>query len=156
MVEESVGRSGQSPPSGGMVVLSEAECWSLLRRHSLGRLAIVVDGRPRVFPVNYGVGDGMIVVKTQAGSKVSHGPGNFVGFEIDGYDERSATGWSVMVSGLLDDVSSSDDERSQRARSVPVHPVAPGKKTYWLALLVDEISGRSFSGGWTVPGQFLG
>jgi nitroimidazol reductase NimA-like FMN-containing flavoprotein (pyridoxamine 5'-phosphate oxidase superfamily) len=33
--------------------IPEDECLQLLERHDLGRIAIVVDGQPLIFPVNY-------------------------------------------------------------------------------------------------------
>ena len=33
--------------------LSEEECWNLLARRELGRLALAVNGEPDIFPVNY-------------------------------------------------------------------------------------------------------
>ena len=51
-----LGRAGFTPASPTVATLSEEDCWGLLRSHNLGRLAIVVDGRPRIFPMNYAAG----------------------------------------------------------------------------------------------------
>jgi nitroimidazol reductase NimA-like FMN-containing flavoprotein (pyridoxamine 5'-phosphate oxidase superfamily) len=142
--------------SSNVVILPEDECWSLLRNHNVGRLAIVVEGRPRIFPVNYAAGDHALVFRTEPGSKLKHGPGSAACFEIDEYDNRNSTAWSVMVVGVLDDITDADDVRSRSLRRLPVEPVAPGPRLHWLALNAEEVSGRRFRGGWIVPGNYLG
>jgi hypothetical protein len=116
----------------------------------------VVVGWPRVFPVNYSVGEGALVFHTEPGAKLAHGPGSAVCFEIDGYDATTASGWSVMAVGILEDITGSDDPRAKQLRDLPVQPRAPGKRSHWLALIPDEISGRRFRGGGVLPGHYLG
>jgi nitroimidazol reductase NimA-like FMN-containing flavoprotein (pyridoxamine 5'-phosphate oxidase superfamily) len=145
-----------NPASATMHTLSQDECWSLLRKHSIGRLAIVVEGRPRIFPVNYGVGDNTLVFRTEPGAKLTYGPGSAACFEIDEYDHRDLTAWSVMVVGVLDDITEAGDVRSRALRRIAVEPVAPGNRLHWLALNAEEVSGRRFRGGWMVPGHYFG
>ena len=136
--------------------LSEDECWAHLHEHHLGRIAIVVARVPKIFPINYASGEGAIVFRSDSGSKLMHGPGSAACFEIDGYIPASGVGWSVMVSGPLDDITGADDPVSARLRSLAVEPMAPGRHLHWLALRADEVSGRSFLRGWAIPGSFLG
>ena len=63
--------------------LSESECLRLLRRHSLGRIALVVDEKPQIFPINYALQDRIIVFRTAPGTKLSYAPSSNVAFEID-------------------------------------------------------------------------
>ncbi len=151
-----VGRAGRAPVTANVVILSEEDCWSLLRNHNLGRLAIVVEGRPRIFPVNYAAAEAVVVFRTEPGAKLKHGPGSAACFEIDGHDQGTSMAWSVMVVGVLEDVTDGDDERSRGLRRLPAEPAAPGNRLHWLALNADEVSGRSFRGGWMVPGQYFG
>jgi nitroimidazol reductase NimA-like FMN-containing flavoprotein (pyridoxamine 5'-phosphate oxidase superfamily) len=151
-----LGRAGQLPASANLLTLSDGDCWSLLRTHNLGRLAIVIEGRPRIFPVNYAAAEDAIVFRTEPGAKLQHGPGAAACFEIDDYDERTSVAWSVMVVGALNDITDAKDERGRRLRRVAVETMAPGQKLHWLALNADEVSGRSFRGGWMVPGRYLG
>jgi uncharacterized protein len=139
-----------------VLVLSDKDCWSLLRTHSLGRVAIVIDGRPRIFPVSYAAGEESLVFRTEPGAKLQHGPGSAACFEIDEFDPGTSMAWSVMVVGVLKDITDATDERSRDLRRLAVDPVAPGQKLHWLALNADEVSGRSFRGGWIVPGLYLG
>ncbi|TMC08427.1 MAG: pyridoxamine 5'-phosphate oxidase family protein [Chloroflexi bacterium] len=147
----SVGRAGQRRATEAVVSLTPSECWARLRTHTFGRLAVVVGGRPLIFPMNYAAGEDALVFRTERGVKLAHGPGSTVCLEIDDYDPHTATGWSVMVLGLLEDISEGGDPRSQALRKLPVRPLAPGIRGSWLALRVDELSGRYFRGGWVGP-----
>ena len=150
------GRAGFASADATILTLPEDECWSLLRNHDLGRLAIVIDGRPQIFPVNYASTEHTVVIRTQPGAKLKHGPGSAACFEIDEFDQHGSMAWSVMVVGVLEDITDATDERSRRLRRLAVQPVAPGSRLHWLALKAEEVSGRSFRGGWIVPGHYLG
>ena len=152
----SIGRAGLKTASANMLIIPEDECWSLLRNHQVGRLAIVIEGRPRIFPINYAAADNALVFRTESGAKLEHGPGSAACFEIDEYDQHESTAWSVMVVGPLEDITDADDERSRGLRRLPVEPAAPGTRLHWLALNAEEVSGRRFRGGWIVPGHYLG
>ena len=118
-----------------------------------GRLAIVVDGVPRVFPMNYAAAEGVLAFRTESGTKLRHGPGSVACLEVDGYDPREALGWSVMAVGRLEDITDSADERSLRLRALPLVPSAPGERRHWLMLEVTEVTGRFFRRGWLGPAE---
>jgi len=151
-----VGRAGQRTASVGLETLSDDDCWEHLFSHRLGRIAIVVAGFPQIFPVNYVAGGGAIVFRSDPGSKLAHGPGALACFEVDEYNPSSGLGWSVMVTGLLEDITDGDDPDSARLLSLSVEPLAPGKHRHWLALRPGKVSGRAFRSGWAIPGAFLG
>ena len=136
--------------------LTDEECWHYLRSQQLGRVAISVDGRLHIFPVNYAVGEHAIVFRTAPGAKLAHGVGSAVCFEIDGYDPHSLEGWSVMAWGTLEEITDLRNDRSRALRRLQVQPLAPGTRPHWVAIPVDSLSGRFFNGGWIVPGSFLG
>ena len=152
----SVGRGGAAPPSPTVLPLGEDECWKYLRGQPLGRLAIVIAGRPEIFPVNYAVGGGVIVFRTAPGTKLAHGPGSGACFEIDGYERHAREGWSVVAVGHLEEITDAGDARSLALRQLEVDPMAPGARLHWIALHVEQINGRHFASGWVVPGGFLG
>lgn len=145
-MDESVGRAGEWVGQA-MEPMSEAECWDALRAHGLGRLAVVVDGAPVIYPVNYRAGEGAIVFRTAPGEKLSHGPLRPAAFEIDGFHEPTLTGWSVVVKGVLREVTEAADARAEGYRRLPVAPAAPGQREHWLALYADSVTGRRFRGG---------
>jgi len=150
------GRAGVTVASPSLAILPVDECWSVLKSHSLGRLSILIKEWPRIFPVDYAVGEGALVFRTDVGTKLEYGPGSPACFEVDGYDERHGAGWSVMAVGMLEDVTGNIDERSQRLRRLAVRSTAPGQRSHWLALAPKELTGRSFQGGWVVPGNYFG
>jgi len=151
-----LGRAGARAASESVLELTEKECWAHLRAQQLGRLAIVVEGVPQIFPVNYAVGERSIVFRTAPGSKLAHGPGSIACFEIDGYDRHAREGWSVTAVGSLEEITDAEDARSRSLRELEVDPLAPGARLHWVALHPDHVTGRHFAAGWIVPGAFLG
>jgi nitroimidazol reductase NimA-like FMN-containing flavoprotein (pyridoxamine 5'-phosphate oxidase superfamily) len=137
-------RGQQQAESQGLRSLSDSECWKLLSSHDLGRIAPVIDEWPQVFPVNYAVGEMALVFRSAAGTKTRYGPGSRASFEIDGWDDRAATGWSVMVQGILRDITETNDEQVQTLRRLSVHPGPPGVRDRLLALYPSQLTGRRF------------
>ena len=64
--------------------LTEDECLRLLANHGLGRIAVVIEGQPLIFPINYALSGRHIVFRTDAGTKLFGAEGHRVAFEIDG------------------------------------------------------------------------
>jgi uncharacterized protein len=134
----------QTDTPSEMEVISEAECLEILEQHSLGRIAIVVDGQPQIFPVNYAVNRRVIAFRTGEGTKIWYAPDSKVCFEIDEYKPSSGVGWSVMVQGVTVDATDSFDDVSWAARSTAPWPLAPGPKPYLVAIAPTKITGRRF------------
>jgi len=125
--------------------LSQDECLRHLRAQRLGRVAVVTPaGQPLIFPVNFVFDEGVIVFKTAPGTKLALATQAVVAFEIDGWDEASSSGWSVLVQGVAHDVSANHDFRSERLRRLEVKPMAPGARERWVGIWADEITGRYF------------
>jgi uncharacterized protein len=127
--------------------ISEAECLEILDGHSLGRIALVVQGQPLIFPVNYAMSGRMVVLRTASGTKFFHAPEAKVAFEIDEYNAATGVGWSVMVQGIAHDASDSFDDISWAAHGVSPKPLAPGAKPYLVAIEPRVITGRRFRAG---------
>jgi uncharacterized protein len=126
-------------------VMPDLECVRLLRSNTLGRIALVDrESRPLVFPVNYFFDEGIVVFRTDPGTKLDLAPGARVAFEIDGYDAEASTGWSVVVKGFSHDVTEPADARAKRIHFWPVNPVVAGVKGHWIGIWVNEITGRLF------------
>jgi uncharacterized protein len=125
-------------------VLSEDECLELLHNHDLGRIALVADGQPLIFPVNYKVSHRIITFRTARGAKLTHAPGTRVAFEIDTYDAATRVGWSVLVQGTAVDATTGLDDVSWTSRGASPHPLAPGVRIHRIAIDPDQITGRRF------------
>ncbi len=130
--------------AGGLRPLTREECIDLIEHNSLGRLAVTIDGKPMIFPVNYIYDHGAVVVRTAPGKKLDQAPLSSVAFEIDDAEASGRWGWSVVLQGPCFDVTSSLDELSQAARALPLHPWVPGAHEHWLRIPLHDVTGRSF------------
>ena len=128
----------------GLEPIAEQECLYLLGLHRLGRVAVNVDGRPQIFPVNYAVSGRVVAFRTAPGTKLASAPMSHVAFEIDEYDSTTGVGWSVMVKGVAYEITDAVDQDSLEARRQLVRPMAPGQRDHWVAIRPDEITGRRF------------
>jgi nitroimidazol reductase NimA-like FMN-containing flavoprotein (pyridoxamine 5'-phosphate oxidase superfamily) len=124
--------------------LTKSECFELLAREHLGRVALVDDRGPTVFPVNFVFDRHMVVLRTDEGTKLDAAiKGSRVAFEIDGTDPATRTGWSVVVRGEAVEVT--DPAELARLRKLPLHPWAPGAKTHYVRILPAALTGRRIS-----------
>jgi nitroimidazol reductase NimA-like FMN-containing flavoprotein (pyridoxamine 5'-phosphate oxidase superfamily) len=118
------------------------EALALLRESPVGRLAVVVSGRPDIFPVNHVVDRGTIVFRTAHGTKLWGASGQPVAFEVDGYDVEHGEAWSVVVHGRGEVVFRTDEVLD--ALQLPVMPWQSGPKPEIVRIVPDKITGRRF------------
>ena len=76
---------------------------------AVGRLAVNVDGRARIYPINFVVDGQTIVFRTAHGTKLSTARGADVEFEVDHYDGSTGRAWSVIVAGRATEVTRADE-----------------------------------------------
>lgn len=129
------------------VRLAEHESWHLLREVAVGRLAVVVDGEPDVFPVNHVVDHGTLVFRTGQGTKLAAAAGQPVAFEVDGYDPVSGEAWSVVVKGRAREVSQMYDVLD--ALQLPGFAWHSEPKPHLVRIEPTSVTGRRFH---AVPG----
>lgn len=127
-------------PRTRLQVLDRAECFALLARCSLGRIAVVADDQPLVFPVNFALHNHTIVFRTDVGTKLRGALRGLVAFECDGVDPVYHTGWSVLVNGPAEEVHN----RAEIAEleRVPLGTWSPGSKPVWIRIHTPTVSGR--------------
>jgi Predicted flavin-nucleotide-binding protein len=139
-----VPRDGHSDPYEEALVkrLRAVECWRLLGRGELGRLAVEsVDGVPDVFPVNYLVHSGCIYVRTAPGSKlVDIAAHPDVAFEVDGED--IASHWSVVVRGTARRLDVDAD--IEDSGILALESWSPTSKHDFVRLTPASVTGRRF------------
>jgi uncharacterized protein len=123
--------------------LSDADSWELLSQAVVGRLALIVDERPNIFPVNYKVDHGGVVFLTAGGGKFAGAVGHSVAFEVDGYDVETASAWSVVVTGTATEVVRLYDVLSVFV-GPPLRPWHPSHKSHFIRIEPDSITGRRF------------
>lgn len=131
-------------PVSELEVLSEQQCSELLARRNLGRIALLLDGQQEIFPVNYATDGTVVVLRTAAGTKLHEAVMQTVAFEVDDWNPVSGVGWSVVVKGVAHEITSGLDPFSAAFRSLPVFPLAPGKRECWIAVYPSGVSGRRF------------
>lgn len=128
-----------APPAEAM---SPSASWAQLRRAVVGRLAVVLEDGPDVFPVNFVVDRGTVVFRTAAGTKLAAAAGRPVAFEADGYDADSGEAWSVVVKGSAREVRDVDDVLD--VLELPLFPWHSPSKPRIVRIEPDAISGRRF------------
>lgn len=128
--------------------LAEWECESLLRAHVVGRLSVCGEDGPYVFPVNYSVVDGAIVLRVAPysllGTLARDAP---IALQIDQFDHDRQRGWSVLARGRAEPVT--DPEALAHVEAVwPPQPWASGSRPLHLRLAWRELTGRKLGTGW--------
>lgn len=121
--------------------LDAQECWRLLASMPVGRVGVLVDSAPEIYPVNFAVDRHTVVFRTDAGTKLRglhRSPS--VCFEVDGFDPGERTGWSVLVKGFASEVDALEDVL--RLSALPLRYWALGEKAHWVRLVPDEVTGR--------------
>lgn len=125
----------------GLEMLSEAECQEHLTSQAIGRLAVVAGHDPEIFPVNYVMDGPNVAFRTAAGTKFNASVRSTrVAFEIDGFDEETRSGWSVIVRGRADEVLSSAERL--RLDGLGLRPWADGERDIWLVIRPEVVTGR--------------
>jgi nitroimidazol reductase NimA-like FMN-containing flavoprotein (pyridoxamine 5'-phosphate oxidase superfamily) len=122
--------------------LEPADCWELLASVEVGRIGLLVDGRPEVLPVNFVIEDGMLLFRTTEGSVLNQATLSVVAFEADQIDTDNHSGWSVMVQGTARDIGDAIDTLSTRLRTTELVTWAPGKRERWFEIQLGKITGR--------------
>jgi nitroimidazol reductase NimA-like FMN-containing flavoprotein (pyridoxamine 5'-phosphate oxidase superfamily) len=133
----------ESTEQGPTVHLSPSESWALVREAVVGRLAVVTDGGPDIFPVNHVVDHGTVVFRTARGTKLAAALENpAVAFEVDGYDAVDGDAWSVVVKGRAEEVK--DMYAVLEVIELPIFPWHASPKPRYMRIDADSITGRRF------------
>jgi nitroimidazol reductase NimA-like FMN-containing flavoprotein (pyridoxamine 5'-phosphate oxidase superfamily) len=121
-------------------VMTQAECRAQLVSHAVGRLAVVVEDQPLIFPINYAFSGSQVVFRTDPGTKLHAAIGKRVAFEIDSADSLSHDGWSVLVTGIA--LEEREPNHVRALEQLPVRPWGPGLKAHWVCIRGGAMSGR--------------
>jgi nitroimidazol reductase NimA-like FMN-containing flavoprotein (pyridoxamine 5'-phosphate oxidase superfamily) len=128
----------------GIEVLDRVTCLDLLAGQVVGRVAVVVAGRPVVLPVNYVLDGETVVFRTADGTKFDAAVrSTVVAFEVDETDRCTQTGWSVLVTGRSELVA--DEAERERLARLPLRPWSSHQKSNWVRIPIQEITGRRVS-----------
>ena len=129
------------PQPGRIEELTRSECFGLLAAGNLGRVAVVDDRGPVVFPVSFVLDRHTVVFRTEPGTKLhAAGRGSRVCFEADGTDAAGRSGWSVIVRGEITEVT--DPAELARLRALPLRVQVPGVRDHYVRILPAALTGR--------------
>jgi nitroimidazol reductase NimA-like FMN-containing flavoprotein (pyridoxamine 5'-phosphate oxidase superfamily) len=121
--------------------LNEEECRELLGTAVIGRLAFTEGALPAIQPVHFSLLGSHVIIPTRPGSKVAAATANtVVAFEVDDFDPRTRTGWSVTTIGpsrLL-----TDPEEAEALDALGLRPWAPTPHRCYIAVRTSIWHGR--------------
>jgi nitroimidazol reductase NimA-like FMN-containing flavoprotein (pyridoxamine 5'-phosphate oxidase superfamily) len=125
----------------GLEVLGRDECLRLLADRAFGRIALTSGALPVVLPVNYAMAGESVILKTGRGTKLDAATRNaVVAFEVDQVDEQARAGWSVLVTGVAEEVT--DPKEIERLQRLPLDRWAPGEDGRFVRISTEIVSGR--------------
>lgn len=131
----------RSDPPTGLEELSVEEAWELLGQKSYGRIAVIDGSAPDIFPVNFVVHEGTIVIRTEAGTKLAAATMmSSVAFEVDEVDADTHQGWSVVVKGHGHEPRTVEDVLD--LEKIDLVPWVDAPKSRWLVVTPTETTGR--------------
>jgi nitroimidazol reductase NimA-like FMN-containing flavoprotein (pyridoxamine 5'-phosphate oxidase superfamily) len=126
-----------------LIDIPAEECASLLAGATLGRLGVVVDGRPEIYPVNhvYDHERGCVAFPTNPRTKL-HAALTWpsVAFEVDGIRPDGGGGWSVLVVGHAEEIS--DAEEIDRLAAQRTVLWRAGATVHWVRIVPTSVTGR--------------
>jgi transcriptional regulator with XRE-family HTH domain len=146
-ISELLGAQPQRPAGHGRAALHpviepmrEDECRRLIEPGGVGRVAFELAGRLNVVPVNFGMHDGAVVLRTSATTALGRYGTGAVSFEIDRLDEGMHEGWSVLISGTARQAG--PRESGLLGKALDVDPWAGGDREVYIVIEPEQISGR--------------
>jgi nitroimidazol reductase NimA-like FMN-containing flavoprotein (pyridoxamine 5'-phosphate oxidase superfamily) len=129
-----------------VVDISAEDCEARMAASTLGRIGVIVDGRPEIFPVShvYDVRTRSVAFPTNDRTKLQAALGwPSVAFEVDGLEPDGAGGWSVMVVGRAEEIT--DPEEVARLAAQRSAPWAAGATARWIRIVPTKTTGRLIS-----------
>ncbi|SDO89708.1 Pyridoxamine 5'-phosphate oxidase [Pedococcus dokdonensis] len=128
----------------GLRVLDLDECLARLVEVPVGRFAFQLDGELTVLPVVHTLDGIDVCFRTTGDSKIQAAVDHDrVAFEVDQFDARTRTGWSVLVQGTATVVDDDEDvRRLDRVARVPWVPPHEAAST-WVRVRTQSITGRA-------------
>ncbi|HSP38147.1 MAG TPA: pyridoxamine 5'-phosphate oxidase family protein [Frankiaceae bacterium] len=124
-------------------MLTESECWDLVRGADIGRLAWTqASGHPVVVPVNFIVDDGDVVFRSAEGEKFAAVlADHLLAFQVDDAEPAVRVGWSVLIQGRGSAVT---DQAEVERLCQSLRPWSEGRR-HVVRLHPERISGRRLS-----------
>lgn len=89
----------------GLEILDRQACLDLLATVSIGRLAYVTGGVPKVVPLNVALDGDRVLFRLSTGNALAAiESGQLVTLEVDDFDPDTCCGWSVAATGVATEI----------------------------------------------------
>jgi len=125
-------------------ILDAEECWSLLSQTGVGRLAVIADGHPDVFPVNYKVDGRTLVFRTGGGTKQQAIESDaVVALEADAVSSQFGLAWSLVAKGIAAEETPTGTDLDDIRRAL--FPWQGVGQEYFIRITPVSITGRRFT-----------
>lgn len=122
--------------------LDRAQCLELLHGACVARVILSVECIPVAVAVNLSMLGNDLLLATDTSSKLtSDVQGQVVSVQADDFDLTSGTGWSVLVTGIAQQVTDPTEIDWARRR---IHAWVPGPQPLLVKVPTSLISGRRF------------
>ena len=122
-------------------VLSRDEALRLVSTAAIGRVLVTDGALPSAFPVNFALLGDDVVFRTGAGSKLKAAVTNtVVGFEVDEFDRRNHSGWSVLITGHSTEIT--DAAQLALANRLPLQSWLPDVGEHVIRVTAQIVTGR--------------
>jgi uncharacterized protein len=132
----------------GLEILPHDECLALLASSPVARIAFVDEhGEPMILPINIAVWEGAVAFSTGEGSKLdaaTRAPS--VAIEVDGWEARDRSGWSVVGTGPAREVHQGREIAALDRLGVRSW-VSPDVPKHWILVRMRRVSGRRTPSG---------
>ncbi|GAA4594096.1 hypothetical protein GCM10023194_60030 [Planotetraspora phitsanulokensis] len=126
------------------------ECLRLIAPGGVGRVAFGTGAGPVIFPVNYTIAEGAVLIRTAFGGPMDEdlrsgveGCELMIAFEVDRFDYTAREGWSVLIRGGAHHLIS--DSEHAAAVSTGLESWAGGERDLYIKVVPVEITGRRVS-----------
>ncbi|BCW62988.1 pyridoxamine 5'-phosphate oxidase family protein [Arthrobacter sp. StoSoilB22] len=124
-------------------VLEWDDCWRLLSEANVGRLSVIVDGHPDIFPVNFAVENNTVVFRTGPGTKQwAMEDDAVVAMEADSVSAEFGIAWSVVVKGTAEDAGSEGPRLDEIRRAL--FPWQGVGQDHLFRIVPASVTGRRF------------
>jgi len=122
-------------------ILDPEECWDLLGQTGVGRLAVIADGHPDVFPVNFKVDGDTLVFRTGSGTKQQAIQSDAtVALEADAVSSQFGLAWSVVVKGKAAETTPTGPDLDDIRRAL--FPWQGVGQEYFIRITPESVTGR--------------
>ena len=127
----------------GLDHLDLEECIRRIKSTPIGRVAICTDAGPLVLPVNFAWFEDGVVFRTLRGQKLAAAQDEeSVCFEVDHWDAKSRSGWSVIVRGVAREVT--DWAEKAQLENIDLIPWTTEEwRRMWVRVEPTVVTGRA-------------